>query len=72
VNIPTVKLPPPGRKGPPPKLTEMQRVDLWSWYKAVKFLGTKKAKARELRISVASLDGFLSRMRERERRQVEP
>jgi hypothetical protein len=73
VNIPTV-IPPPRKRpfGPKAKLTPMQEVDLWSWHKAKEFLGTKKQKARELGITVGGLNTYLSRMRKRERRQVEP
>jgi hypothetical protein len=71
VNIPTVIPPKAARKGGKPKLTPTQQVELWSWYKAVKFLGTKKQKAREFGISLSSLNGFFARMRDRERSQVE-
>lgn len=72
MNIPTV-IPPPRKRpfGPKPKLTPMQEIDLWSWWKAKEFLGTKKHKARELGISVGGLNNFLARMRARERSQVE-
>lgn len=73
MNIPTVTPPKKLRVGgPKPKLTPMQEVELWSWHKAVEFLGTKSAKARELGISRSGLDSAIARMRERERRQVEP
>lgn len=71
MNIPTV-IPPKKKRtfGPKPKLTPMQEVELWSWYKAKQFLGTNKQKARELGISVTGITSFIARMKNRER-QVE-
>jgi hypothetical protein len=49
-------------------LTPLQEIELWSWYKAKKFLGSIKGKARELKVTHSTLMKSLERMRMREAR----
>lgn len=62
--------PPRGKRGPAPKLTRLQQIELWAWYCAKRELGTYKALARRMGVSVDVLMHACERMRRRERAQA--
>lgn len=68
MNIPQLQ-PPERRRHGKSRLSPLQEVEVWSWHRAKKFIGSFKSKAKELGIPETTLYTIIKRMNRRERDQ---
>ena len=63
-----MNLPPKIRNGGRIKVAELTQVEIWSWYNAVRELGTKKKLANRLGITEREVRSVISNLRSRQAR----
>lgn len=67
VTIHPVSLPPRRGHGRKARVTELTKVEVWSWYLAKQHLGTIKSKARELGLTEGALRGVIGNLKRQAR-----